>query len=299
MRHRTLLTVGGLTCALVAGWVQPAAAMSCQTRENLLTAMHDEALAYAEYQAWATQATGAGNTAAADLLIATANEERSDHFFQLASAYQLVGLDAANLRTTIADERTEATTLYPGFSAEAVAEGDPVVGELFAELAEDEDAHQSALSQALRALLGGGRWPGLPAISPVAIGQGPAQSTGQTLMNVLAAMRGEAFASARYLAFSQAACDRGKLRLGALFFRLSKIELYEHFAQLAGIAGLVGSTTVNLTAAVAAEDGAITAYDTWSTEATDDGDLAEAALFIEIRGDEVSHRAAFAAMLGG
>lgn len=303
MRFRALTNVivaGGLVCALVAGSGHPAVATSEQTTINLSTAMHDEALAYAEYHAWSVRATATGNPDVASLLVATANEERDDHFSQLAAAYQLVGSDVANLGTAIVDERAEARTLYPGFSAQAGVDGDVVAEELFAELARDECSHQRTLTRVRHVVTVGGRWPVLPTVSPVAIVAGPTQSTGRTLTNLWAAMRGEAFASARYLMFSQAAYQRGNTTVGAFFLRLSEIELYEHFAELASLAGLVSvDTTENLTSALAAEDGAVASYATWAGEATAVGDVAEAELFVEIRGDEVRHQAAFAAMLGG
>lgn len=294
-----MIVVGGLVCALVTGLGQPAFATSNQTRTNLATALHDEASAYAEYQAWSHQADAEGNGSAATLLRATADQERGEHFAQLAAAYRLVGMDASNVRTAIVDERSEAVSTYPAFADQAAAQGDTMASELFDELASDECSHRVALSQALRALTIGGRWPDLPAFDPVAIVPGPARSVGATLVNLRTAMRGEAFASARYLAFAQGAYRHGHGLLGGLLLRLSAVELYEHFAQLATLAGLVGTTTTNLGAAIAAEGSAIASYGTWSTAATAAGDGVEAALFTDIRSDEIGHQTAFATALGG
>jgi rubrerythrin len=300
MRIRALASavLAGVLLLVVGG--EPAAAATGQTTTNLTTATHDEALAYAEYYAWATQADAAGNPTVAALLRNTADQERGDHFAQLADSLDMVSSEFMNLYTGIVAENVEATSLYPGFAAQAAADGDTAAAAVFSDLASDEGQHHIVLEKVLKTYLLGGRWPALPGLSPVAIVPGPAQSSGQTLTNLNAALRGEAFASARYVLFSQAAYRNGRSTIGLFFLRLAGIELFEHFAQLANLAGLVAAdVTTNLNAAIAAENGAIASYESWATAATGAGDTVEAALFTDIRGDEVVHQVAFTAALGG
>lgn len=275
----------------------PAGATSPGTKANLSTAMHDEATAYADYTAWADHAADSGHSALASLLVATANQERDEHFSELASAAGLVGDNKSNVRSSMLAEYTESTNTYPGYATQATADGDVVTSALFMELANDEASHKALLAQAYRSLHHIGCAPVPPLPDPVAIVEGPAQATGQTIVNVRAAMRGEAYASAKYRMYADAAYISGKLWLGDLFVGLSNVELYEHYAALANRYGLVGPVAMNLYSAIAAEEGAIASYSAWSTLATADGDTTEAALFTEIRGDEVGHRDAFLAMV--
>ena len=295
--HRIMATavVAVLLGAVVAP--APAGATSPGTTVNLSTAMHDEATAYADYTAWADHATGSGYPELASLLVATANQERGEHFAELASAAWLVGTNTSNVWSSMLAEYTEATNTYPRYATQATADGDVVTSALFTELAGDEASHKSLLAQAYRYLHHMGCAPVPPLPDPVAIVEGPAQATGQTLVNVRAAMRGEAYASAKYRLYADAAYRTGKSWLGNLFVGLSNVELYEHYAALANRYGLVGPVATNLASAIAAEEGAIADYASWSTSATAAGDTAEAALFTEIRGDEIGHRDAFLAMV--
>lgn len=277
----------------------PAYATTPTTRANLSTAMTDEATAYADYLAWAAHAAKAGNTGLAYLLTVTADMERNEHFAELADAASLVGNVQGNVVSSMIAEATEANTTYPGFASQALADGDPVTAALFTELAGDEGTHQALLARAYRFICRIGTVPVAPAVDPETIVEGPAQATGQTLVNVRTAMRGEATASAKYRLFATAAYVSGRAWLGRLFTGLSDIELREHYAALANRYGLVGTDTANLAAAIAAENGAIAAYTGWSAEATAAGDGDVAALFTDIRGDEVVHRDAFMALSGG
>lgn len=301
MRKRSRMAAVGVAALVSIGILGPgpAYAATTGTATNALTAMHDEAYAFASYMAWSNHAVGTGNKGLAGLLMATASQERGEHFSELAQMFNLVSGNAANAHTAMLGERTEATTLYPGFAAQAAADGDNVAAALFTELAEDEGTHKALLAQAYRALTIGGRHPTPPTVTPVVIVEGPALSSGATLANIAAALRGEAFASARYRLFGQMADANGKQWLASLFFALADYELFDHFAVLANQFGLVGTDAVNLAAAIAAENGAIASYATFAAEATTAGDTAEAALFADIGGDEVLHQAAFTAAQSG
>lgn len=287
------LVLGTIAYPTTAGATAPG------TRTNLATAMHDEATAYADYTAWATHATETGNTALAALLTVVASQERDEHFAELAEVASLVGSNSRNVRSSTRAEAEEASITYPGFAAQAIVDGDPTTAELFEELAGDEGTHRILLARADRVLCRPGPVPHAPAVDPVTIVEGSAQATGQTLVNVRTAMRGEAFASAKYRLFASAAYASGKSWLGDLFVGLSNVELFEHYAALANRYGLVGTDAVNLARAIAAENGAIAAYTTWSSEAVAVGDGDVASLFAELGGDEVVHRDAFVALVDG
>lgn len=295
-RLAAVATAATLASTLIS---TPSLATTPGTIDDAVSAMHDEALAYADYQAWASQADAVSSHTAATLLVMVAVQERDEHFLELAEVGQVIGPSTANLDTTIAGENEEATRLYPGFQRQALADGDQVTAELFGELATDEATHRNAASMARRALCHHTLRPRNPEADPVPIVQQPAQASGQTLVNVRAAMRGEAYASARYLLFAQQAYREGRPWLGEFFTALSEVELTEHYAALANRYGLVGSLPTNLAEAVAAEDGAVATYARIASAAAGAGDADAAALFADIGKDEGAHRALFADALAG
>jgi rubrerythrin len=301
MRARSRITAVGAAIAVIIGTVGPTPAYAATegTTANALTAMHDEAFAFASYMSWSDHAVGTGDTALAGLLMATASQERGEHFSELADMFNLVLSNNTNTRTAMFAEADEATVLYPGFAAQATTAGDTVAAALFTELAGDEGVHKAILVRAYGALTMGGRHPTPPVVTPVPIVEGLALSSGTTLANIGAALRGEAFASARYQLFGQMAHANGRAWLANLFFALANYELLDHFAVLANHYGLVSTDAVNLASAITAENGAIASYTTFAGEATTAGDTAAASLFMDIGGDEVLHQAAFTAQVGG
>lgn len=295
MKITNLVAAVIIIMPISAGLPTPAHAAPTSTVDNAIAAMHDEATAYADYQAWSHQADTVPNHTVAVLLNIVATQERHEHFAELAHLTTVVSTSLDNLATTIEGERTEATSLYPAFRNQALADGDTVTAALFAELAGDEVSHQAVATAARRALCGHGPRPTPPAADQVPIVQQPAQTHGQTLINVRSAMRGEAYASARYALFADQAYAEGRPWLGRLFDALAAVELNEHYAALANRYGLVGPIGANLSAAIAAETGAIAAYDEYADAADAAGNTAIAARFREVGSDEVAHRALFAA----
>lgn len=290
MKIKVLALGAVVTIAAALVPAQPASAATPGTIADAVAAMHDEALAYADYSAWADQADRVQNHTAAVLLGLIAGQERGEHFAELADLAGTVGPVGSNLLTAAEGEQEEATSLYPSFQATAVAEGDSVTAELFGELARDEGAHHSILLRAHRAVCGHGNRPPTPGVDPVPIVEQPAQASGQTLTNVRTAMRGEAFASARYLLFARQAAAEGRPWLDWFYTALASIELTEHYAALANRYGLVQSTQKNLMAAIAAEAGAITSYEAAAGRANAAGDVEAGARFAEIGSDERAHR---------
>ncbi len=120
----------------------------------------------------------------------------------------------------------------------------------------------------------------------------------QTRDNLLTAMRGEAFAYAKYMVFARQARAQGHEELAALFEATANIEANEHFAEEAELVGLAGDDADNLRQAIDGEAYEVeTMYREFAEQATAAGDHAAAARFREILDDERGHRDAFSAAL--
>jgi rubrerythrin len=116
----------------------------------------------------------------------------------------------------------------------------------------------------------------------------------KTLDDLSTAMRGEAFAYAKYLLYAEHARKSGNKELADLFEKTANTERFEHFAEEAELAGLVGSDAENLRDAIKGESYEIDImYLEFAGQATAAGDTAAAARFEEIRHDEMGHRDAF------
>lgn len=113
------------------------------------------------------------------------------------------------------------------------------------------------------------------------------------------AMKGEAFAYAKYTLFAQQARAHGHPELATLFENTAKTELLEHFREHAELAGFVSpSDADNLRDAIAGETYETTKmYPEMAGRAHQVGDARAAARFTEIGKDEAKHRDAFAAAL--
>jgi rubrerythrin len=126
--------------------------MNRTTRENLSTAMHGEAFAYAKYLLFAERARNTGNPELAQLLEKTAKEELSEHFAEEAALAGIVGSDIDNLEDAIAGESYEIETMYRDFAAQAFSAGEKAVGDRFEEIRRDEMKHRDAFKEALSKL---------------------------------------------------------------------------------------------------------------------------------------------------
>lgn len=271
------------------------------TRTNALAAMHGEAFAHAKYQAYAAQAQQAGHQQAAQAFTSAANTELSDHFSGEAKLIGLVGSNAANLQDAINGESYESKTMYPGFAQQAAAAGDQAAANLFTEIANDEAGHTNAFQTALQAINHSGSGTAIPpgpSGTTVTIPAGPARSSGPTLNNLRSAMQGESFAAAKYTLYAQQARQSNNPALAELFAKTAQVEQDEHFAEEAGLAGLVGDTAANLTDAINGEKfESTTMYPGYARQATQVGDHQAAQLFTEIANDEKGHQQAFEAAL--
>lgn len=264
------------------------------TKADVLKAMHGEAFARAAYLAYGAQARTDRQSKIATLFDQTAEVERGEHFKLEAELIGLVGDDAANLTDAISGESYETTTMYPQFVAQAKAEGDTAAAALFTEIAADEAAHRDALAQAKATLAGTGQVPAPPKVAPVDVPAGPARSKGKTLVNLQEAMHGEAFASAKYLLYADQARSSGHEAIAVLFTTLAAIELREHWAAEAVLAGQVSSTSANLGSAATGENEEATrTYPGYAARAKAAGDVEATATLTGIAADEARHRDAY------
>jgi len=113
------------------------------------------------------------------------------------------------------------------------------------------------------------------------------------------AMKGEAFAYAKYMLFAQQARAHGHNEVAVLFENTAKTERMEHFREHAELAGVISSSDAdNLRDAIAGETYETTKmYPEMAVRARQAGDRQAAARFTEIGKDESRHRDAFAAAL--
>jgi rubrerythrin len=135
--------------AIGGSGAQKRPALSKQTQDNLLTAMHGEALAYAKYMLYAQHARSNGKKQLAALFERAARTERFQHFAEEADLAGLVGSDADNLRDAIQGESYEVETMYREFAQQAAAAGDKSVADRFEEIRHDEMGHRDAFKAAL------------------------------------------------------------------------------------------------------------------------------------------------------
>lgn len=128
--------------------------MNKKTRDNLSTAMHGEAFAYAKYMLYAERARETGNAELSQLFEKTAKEELLEHFAEQAALAGLVGTDADNLKDAVSGESYEVETMYRDFAQEAAASGDKAAADRFEEIRHDEVKHRDAFNAALAKLTG-------------------------------------------------------------------------------------------------------------------------------------------------
>jgi rubrerythrin len=152
MQPRLFLAAGVLAVAFFTIGqfsAKQAVKLNPKTAENLSTAMHGEAFAYAKYLLFAEHARKSGNKALADLFENTAKTEHFEHLAEEAELAGLVGSDADNLKDSIKGESYEVDTMYRQFAEQARAAGDTAAAERFEEIRKDEMKHRDAFKAEL------------------------------------------------------------------------------------------------------------------------------------------------------
>jgi rubrerythrin len=143
----SVLTIASFSIGHIAA--QNEKKMNEQTLQNLSTAMHGEAFAYAKYLLYAEQARRSRQPELADLLEKTAKTERFEHFAEEAKLAGVVGSNSANLRDAIKGESYESETMYREFAQQAEQAGDHQAAQRFEEIRKDEAKHRDAFNAAL------------------------------------------------------------------------------------------------------------------------------------------------------
>lgn len=123
-----------------------------QTKQNLSTAMHGEAFAFAKYKLFAEEARGAGDAKTADLFEQTARTERFEHFREEARLAGLTGTVSDNLKDALKGESYETETMYREFAEQAEQAGEHEAAQRFEEIRKDEAKHRDAFAAALTSL---------------------------------------------------------------------------------------------------------------------------------------------------
>ena len=112
----------------------------------------------------------------------------------------------------------------------------------------------------------------------------------RTRLHLEAALTGEALAALRYNLFAERAEVEGRPEVATLFRTIGRQERSEHFAEIAELLGLVGTTRQNLEMAISGEVVEHhRLYPTYAAEARHAGDEPAAERFIELGGDEHRH----------
>ncbi|MFF8946627.1 ferritin family protein [Streptomyces sp. NPDC014864] len=274
----------------------PTRALRAQTLSDLTTAMKGEAFAYASYSLFGAEADRRLLPEVGGLFRTTARTELNEHLRQAAALAGTVGTNAANLRQAIHGEAYEHQVMYRGFASQARADGDLAAAELFTEIAADEGRHRNAYRTALTVVTTGrGTIPAPPTATTVSVPAGlPKVKAARTRTNLDTAMHGEALAHAKYTLYAARARQTGNPALARLFEGTAGVELHEHFAGEAVLAGLVGTTRKNLGKAVTGErNEATTLYPGFANRTRAVGDTAVAGYFRDTAADEAKHAAAF------
>jgi rubrerythrin len=115
-----------------------------------------------------------------------------------------------------------------------------------------------------------------------------------TQLNLLDALRAEAFAHARYRLYAEQARGNGRGELARLFEETAS-EGLRHFGELAALSGLVGADERNLEQwREVAEYEVETMYPVFAEHARAAGEAAPATCFEQLRDDARTRRTAFA-----
>jgi rubrerythrin len=124
--------------------------------------------------------------------------------------------------------------------------------------------------------------------------QAPNGIRSATREDLLTAMRAEAFAYASYMLFAARAREDGRAEVADLFEAVAQTDLHQHFARLAGEAGLVGSDAENLRAAIEESSYAIEImYPSFAEHAAAAGDGGAADAFTTARSDDLASLESF------
>lgn len=115
-------------------------------KNDIVTAMRNEAYARCRYEVFAEVATEQGLHYLAKVLKETADNELS-HFREFMRMLGLIGSVGENLETAIKDETAESETMYPKLSEQAMGDGELDTARIFARIAKIEARHKERLTK--------------------------------------------------------------------------------------------------------------------------------------------------------
>jgi len=305
---------------------------SSATYADLMMAVQGETNANAHYAAFAAKAKEERYYEIANLFTATAAAEAIHATFEWnmlmtmgATAAEkpvadtpVVGTTAENLQAAIDGETYEYTTMYPGFAADATAEGYGVAASLFAQTGRVENIHANNFSDALANLNDAAYLSATfattylcPACGAVfdaatlpASGRctvcGTSQSlyvqyvVSRTYADLMMAVQGETNANAHYTAFAAKANEDGYPEIASLFTATAAAEAIHATSEWNMLMTMgataaekpvadtptVGTTAENLQAAIDGETYEYTTmYPGFAADATAEGNNVAASLF--------------------
>lgn len=147
--RKTLMMSAIAAVAAISTVAMGGESISNATRQDLLTAMKNEAFAHLKYTMFAEQARKNGNEVLAGILEHTAEDEFEKHFKAHAKLYGLLRGDYENLLNAMSAEFVEATQMYQDMAKRAEAAGDAEAAKHFAEFARDELDHRDIFKNAI------------------------------------------------------------------------------------------------------------------------------------------------------
>ena len=122
-------------------------ALQPQTRQDLKSAMENEAFTSWKYTLFAEHARKAGKFVLAEILETTAGMEHG-HFMEWAKRSELVGDDWNNLANAIIGEYADDMAMYARLADRAEAAGDKEMAQRFREVRAEEEKHRDRFMKA-------------------------------------------------------------------------------------------------------------------------------------------------------
>lgn len=135
-----------LLCGTICMWNNLGGFAMLLNKDDIYTAMRNEAFARCRYELFAEIADESGLHYYANVLKELAQNEFS-HFRGFMNLLGLVGSVEENLRTAIIDETLETESVYPKLSQQALCDGELDTARLFSQIAKIEKLHKVRLEK--------------------------------------------------------------------------------------------------------------------------------------------------------
>lgn len=136
-----IITLASFDLAIAGEGLQP------QTRQDLKSAMENEAFTSWKYTLFAEHARKEGKFVLAEILETTAGMEHG-HFMEWARRSELVSEDWNNVANAIVGEYTDDMAMYARLADRAEAAGDKEMAQRFREVRAEEEKHRDRFMKA-------------------------------------------------------------------------------------------------------------------------------------------------------